>query len=230
MVKTTPLKAVTLTHVRYERGDKLGHLLAWASLLPVIIGLGGFLSHFIFRREMQAMAFGLGLILSEFINEMIKKVVKEARPITCELLEMCDSHGWPSSHSQYMCFFSIYLTLLVLRRFHFTDSFSRNFTAILPWPFALATIYSRVYLGYHSVAQVIAGSAVGLTLGSAWFVIVNKYLVKFFPTLEGTYFCRYLCIKDSTHIPNVLRFEYDNCREARKTAKVRYASTIVHVL
>ena len=94
------LKAVSLTHVRYEIGDKLGHFLAWISLLPVFIGLGGFLTHFIFRRELQAIFFALGILISEFINELIKKFVQQARLDTCVALEKCDSHGWPSSHSQ----------------------------------------------------------------------------------------------------------------------------------
>ncbi|CAH1441970.1 unnamed protein product [Lactuca virosa] len=47
------LRAVTLTHVRYRRGDQLGHFLAWISLVPVFISLGGFISHFMFRRELQ---------------------------------------------------------------------------------------------------------------------------------------------------------------------------------
>jgi dolichyldiphosphatase len=64
------LKAVSLTHVRYAKGDQLGHALSWASLLPVFIGLGGFMSHFIFRRELQAMFFGLGLCVSEVINQV----------------------------------------------------------------------------------------------------------------------------------------------------------------
>ncbi|CAM6102145.1 unnamed protein product [Calypogeia fissa] len=92
----TPLKAVTLTHVRYARGDSIGHLLAWASLLPVMIGLGGFVSHFIFRRELQALFFGLGLILSEIINQYIKDFMEEARPITCQALEIASLyHTFP---------------------------------------------------------------------------------------------------------------------------------------
>jgi dolichyldiphosphatase len=217
----TPLKAVSLTHVRYAKGDKLGHLLAWASLLPVMIGLGGFLSHFIFRRELQAMFFGLGLIISEIINQYIKELADEARPLTCQVLEICDSNGWPSSHSQYMTFFSIYLTLLATQKFTFSDKFSKYFTIILPWPFALVVIYSRVYLGYHTVAQVIAGSIVGLVLGATWFFIVSKYFVPYFPVIEGTSVCRYLCIKDSSHVPNVLQFEYDNCRNSRTERKAR---------
>ncbi|CAI9780161.1 unnamed protein product [Fraxinus pennsylvanica] len=83
-----PLKAVTLTHVMYQRGDQFGHFLAWISLVPVFISLGGFVSHFIFRRELQGMFFALGLLISQFINEIIKTSVQQARPETCALLEI----------------------------------------------------------------------------------------------------------------------------------------------
>lgn len=70
IAETIALKAVTLTHVRYHQGDLLGHALSWFSLLPVFIALGGFMSHFIFRRELQAMFFGLGLIVNEIVNQV----------------------------------------------------------------------------------------------------------------------------------------------------------------
>jgi hypothetical protein len=60
--------------------------------------------------------------------QIIKELAHEARPLTCEALEMCDSNGWPSSHSQYMCFFSIYCTLLATRRLHFADEVRRGST------------------------------------------------------------------------------------------------------
>ncbi|KAE8664895.1 Detected protein of unknown function [Hibiscus syriacus] len=61
------------------------------------------------------MFFALGLVISQFINELIKKSVQQARPKTYALLEMCDSHSWPSSHSQYMFFFTVYFTLLTCK-------------------------------------------------------------------------------------------------------------------
>lgn len=210
------LKAVTLTDVRYEARDKLGHFLAWISLVPVFISLGGFLTHFIFRRELQAMFFALGILISEFINELIKKSVQQARPDTCVALEMCDSHGWPSSHSQYMAFFAVYLSLLVYKGLGISDKWSKIVTATLPWLFTVLTMYSRVYLGYHTVAQVYAGGLLGLILGALWFWFVNSVLIHTFPLLESTPICEYLCIKDSSHIPDVLRFEYQNARAARK--------------
>ncbi|KAE9612295.1 putative phosphatidate phosphatase [Lupinus albus] len=154
------LKAVTLTHVRYQRGDKLGHFLAWISLIPVFISLGGFISHFIFRRELQGIFFALGLIFSQFINEFIKTTVQQARPETCFLLEM-------------------------------------------------------VYLGYHTVAQVFAGTALGIFLGAVWFWVVNNVLYAYFPIIEESVFGRVFYVKDTSHIDNVLKFEYQMARAER---------------
>lgn len=210
------LKAVSLTHVRYEKGDKLGHFLAWISLLPIFISLGGFVTHFMFKRELQTIFFALGILMSEFINELIKKSVQQARPDTCLVLEMCDSQGWPSSHSQYMAFFAVYLSLLACKGIGFSNKWTKIITVAFPWPFAVLTMYSRVYLGYHTVGQVYAGGLLGLLLGSLWFWFVNSVLIYTFPMLESTPLCEYLCIKDSSHIPDVLRFEYQNAIAARK--------------
>ncbi|KAG0481193.1 hypothetical protein HPP92_011709 [Vanilla planifolia] len=212
------LKAVTLTHVRYERGDPLGHFLAWVSLIPVFISLGGFVTHFLFRREIQGLCFFLGLLFSQFFNELIKSSVQQSRPATCAALEMCDSHGWPSSHSQYMFFFSIYFSLLILTRGggNASSRTTRILLSLFPWPAAVLTLYSRVYLGYHTVAQVFAGAILGLFLGAIWFWIVDNLLVDYFPTIEESAIGRFLYIKDTSHIPNVLKFEYDNARAARK--------------
>nr|CAD1841937.1 unnamed protein product [Ananas comosus var. bracteatus] len=208
------LKAVTLTHVRYRRGDPLGHFLAWISLIPVFISLGGFVSHFLFRRELQGIFFALGLIVSQFLNELIKSSVRQSRPDTCAALETCDSHGWPSSHSQYMFFFATYLTLLCLGKRR--RGGSGSLLALLPWPPAILTMYSRVYLGYHTVAQVFAGAAIGVVFGALWYWIVNTVLVEYFPMIEESALGRYFYIKDTSHIQDVLKFEYDNARAARK--------------
>ncbi|KAL3536300.1 hypothetical protein ACH5RR_004761 [Cinchona calisaya] len=217
------LKAVTLTHVRYRKGDQLGHFLAWVSLVPVFIGLGGFVSHFIFRRELQGMFFALGLLISQFINEVIKKSVQQARPETCALLEMCDSHGWPSSHSQYMSFFAVYFTLLTYKKIGILWRNQMWVVGLLVWPLAILTMYSRVYLGYHTAAQVFAGAALGAVLGGVWFSVVNSGLRCFFPVIEESAFGRLFYVKDTSHIPNVLKFEYENARAARKHVSYKRA-------
>jgi dolichyldiphosphatase len=155
------------------------------------------------------------------IVQIVKDLAHEARPLTCEALEMCDSNGWPSSHSQYMCFFSMYCTLLVTRR----HEFRRTFVALLPWPFALTVMYSRVYLGYHTTPQIIAGGSLGMILGAGWFFLMDNWVAEWFPWLEDTTVCQYLRIKDSSHIPDVIGFEYRNSREARQRANADSSSS-----
>lgn len=210
-------KAVTLTHVRYQKGDRLGLFLAWVSLVPVFISLGGFVSHFVFRREIQSMFFFLGLVASQLLNEFIKDSVQQARPDTCAFLETCDSHGWPSSHSQYMFFFTVYFTLLSSSRRNRAAEGGWWFHAsAASWSLAALTLYSRVYLGYHTVAQVFAGAFLGTVLGAGWFWVVNSWLCCFFTAIEESAFGRFFYVKDTSHIPNVLKFEYDNSRAARE--------------
>ncbi|GAV68868.1 PAP2 domain-containing protein [Cephalotus follicularis] len=210
-----PHKAVTLTHVRYQKGDHLGYFLAWVSLVPVFISLGGFVSHFLFRRELQTMFFAIGLLISQFINEIIKTTVQQARPETCALLDVCDSHGWPSSHCQYMFFFAVYFTLVTCKGIALWEVRTRVSSLLLPWSLAVLTMYSRVYLGYHTVAQVFAGAILGIFLGAGWFWVVNSVLYCYFPVIEESKFGRTFYVKDTSHIKNVFKFEYDNARAAR---------------
>ncbi|CAN6470858.1 unnamed protein product [Victoria cruziana] len=216
------LKAVTITHVRYEKGDKLGHFLAWVSLLPVFISLGGFVSHIILRRELHSIFFFIGLILSNVFNDFIKDLVKQSRPQTCEVLEFCDSHGWPSSHSNYMFFFAVYLTLLSLRRRPISKSDLA--VALVSWNLAFLTMLSRVYLGYHTVGQVVAGAGLGVVCGGIWFRIVSSVISSSFPAIEESSIGRFFYIKDTSHIQNVLKFEYENTRAARKAFRGKEAT------
>lgn len=55
-----------------------------------------------------------------------------------------------------------------------------------------------------------------MVLGAGWFWIVNTMLVYYFPAIEESSIGRFLYIKDSSHIPDVFKFEYDNARAARK--------------
>jgi dolichyldiphosphatase len=64
--------------------------------------------------------------------------------------------------------------------------------------------------------QVFAGAVVGLVFGAIWYWIVNTMLVIYFPMIEESAIGRWLYIKDTSHIPDVLKFEYDNARAARK--------------
>ncbi|OMO73481.1 Phosphatidic acid phosphatase type 2/haloperoxidase [Corchorus olitorius] len=171
------------------------------------------------------MFFALGILISQFINELIKTSVQQARPSeTCVLLETCDSHGWPSGHSQYMFFFAVYYTLLSCKGIGLVSKVRVKWAALfLPWSLAFLTMYSRVYLGYHTVPQVFAGASLGIVLGLAWFWVVNSKIFGYFPLIEESAFGRFFYVKDSSHISDVLKFEYDNARSARNNMAARKA-------
>ena len=147
--------------------------------------------------------------------QIIKNIVREPRPITCGQLEACESYGWPSGHSQFMLFFAIYLTCLSTFHFTFSAAYVKKITIALPWALAPLVMYSRVYLGYHSVTQVLAGASLGVFLGSFWFWFVHCYFHPKFQQLEKSRFCRFFRIKDSSHIPDVIGFEYKVSQKVR---------------
>ena len=68
--------------------------------------------------------------------------------------QVCGQLGMPSAHSQFMAFFSAYITLVTVTRHRFEDKRWKLLQLILPWALTAVTMASRVYLGYHSVPQV----------------------------------------------------------------------------
>lgn len=114
----------------------------------------------------------------------------------CASFEVCDSHGWPSSGpGRFVLFFASYFTLLCLLDGAGASSpGSGHLLALLTWPAAFLTLCSRVYLGCHAVAQVIASATLGMVLGAGWFWIVNTIFAYCFPAIEEKGIGRFLYI------------------------------------
>nr|GFA43153.1 lipid phosphate phosphatase gamma-like [Tanacetum cinerariifolium] len=103
--------------------------------------------------------------------------------------------------------------------FHLSPRAPRQMWLVLGvvWPLAVLTMWSRVYLGYHTVGQVFAGAALGIVVGVVWFKVVNGYIKDvWFLRIEESFIGKWLYIKDTSHIPNLLEFEYENARAARR--------------
>lgn len=78
-------------------------------------------------------------------------------------------YGMPSSHAQFVAFFSVYITLWVLLRCSHLSSFKRTVVPLLSFSGAAAISLSRIYLSYHTPKQVLAGSVAGTILAIFWF-------------------------------------------------------------
>jgi len=151
----------------------------------------------------------------------------------------------PSSHSQFMSFFAVYLALAVLRSFHGWPKWQANgiiawaaistalvaysryvhlsaFIKKLPHPLltlltlSYPTSSARWYLVYHTLAQVLVGLAIGAVAGAAWFYVVDPLLDRL--GVFTSPLARALLVRDYRPIPNVVQFEYENAVRAAAAA------------
>ena len=73
----------------------------------------------------------------------------------------------------------------------------------------LSVAYSRVYLGYHSLKQVLVGLGVGGCAGCAWFFIYLSILEPFGKVFTRTWIAQKLLIRDASSIGNIVKFEHN---------------------
>ncbi|KAF2368026.1 Phosphatidic acid phosphatase type 2/haloperoxidase [Trinorchestia longiramus] len=219
-------KPFSLTFVEYPEGDAIGKFLAIASLFPVGMLVGCF-TLILFRRDLHTISFFIGNLLCEIVNLVLKNMIREPRPLV--RAHQYSDYGMPSSHSQMVWFFAFYTIFFVLFRLH--HNCESVFEVV--WKasvivgvvcVASVVVYSRVYLLYHSWAQVIIGSVLGALLGAGWFVVVHLYLTPFFPLVTSWWMCELLMVRDTSLIPNVLWFEYTQARSENRNRCRKFVS------
>ncbi len=120
----------------------------------------------------------------------------------------------PSSHSQFMWFFTTYMFLFIwvrLRHISYTNTiwiciwktaisvaclvasiivaiarFYSNSLFILPnWKNTWFCFIIRIYLQYHTASQVIVGGLLGSVLAVSWFLFTQFALTPWFPTVAS---------------------------------------------
>ncbi|GFR43353.1 hypothetical protein Agub_g4424 [Astrephomene gubernaculifera] len=158
--------------VYYEDGDPLGKLLAYSALLPYVL-IVHHASRFYSRREVHEGVILSGLVLNEAVARGLKHALRHQRPAaTCARLNLCNSYGMPSSHTQCIAFGLVLHTFLCLRLFRGKSAGTRLTEACEVLLLAVGTVLtaaSRVYLGYHTLEQVAAGGLLGAVLGALCF-------------------------------------------------------------
>lgn len=169
------LRHTSLSCTHYRPGDDLGKLLAYVALAPILTVVYQF-SKVYTRREVHEALLLAALVTEEALARILKALMKHPRPATCKVLNICHSHGMPSSHTSMMfCYFTI-TTCLAVQLFSRRKSVSQLLSGIeqlLLGITAVAVGWSRVYLGYHSIDQVLAGAAVGIACGLLAVVLLH---------------------------------------------------------
>lgn len=81
----------------------------------------------------------------------------------------------PSTHSATITFFAAYIllaaTYLPVHHSLPLNSASRVVPVLITFPWAVMIMMSRVWLGHHTWAQVLAGSAYGVVFASVWYAL-----------------------------------------------------------
>jgi len=71
-------------------------------------------------------------------------------------------------------------------------------------PQAATVAWSRVYLGYHTWFQVVAGAAVGGGLGTGWARVMEAAETMLYPRLEALKVCKALRFRDTSRAGDLL--------------------------
>ncbi|CAM1508389.1 Fc.00g052370.m01.CDS01 [Cosmosporella sp. VM-42] len=183
MEDTTPLASLSLTHVYYDPDDYLSLLCAYLALLPQALVIV-YTTLVLFTREAEIALMFAGQLACEAMNFALKRLIKEERPQRIH----GKGYGMPSSHAQFVAYWSVSLALFLLVRHcppkllqgraessvHRPWSMLERFAVSLAaGVIAAATAWSRVYLNYHTPKQVLLGVAAGVISAVGWFVITS---------------------------------------------------------
>ncbi|GME70471.1 unnamed protein product [Ambrosiozyma monospora] len=163
------------TYILFDPNDPFSLPIAIFSILPILI-LVFLFSWFVTTREIEPCFMALGQTINDIISIIFKKIVKFERPKVGQIFKTDGGlvYGMPSSHSQFVAFFTTYLVLKMCLQWphRLSPSALAGSIALVLVSFALV-VYSRLYFQYHTVAQCVVGCLLGLFLGSGYFLTVS---------------------------------------------------------
>jgi dolichyldiphosphatase len=130
-------------------------------------------------REIEILLMFAGQMACEALNFTLKRIIQEERPKQMQ----GKGYGMPSSHAQFVAFFSVHLALFLLLR-HSPPKYpiaahkplnivSRAALSLVALLCAGAVAYSRIYLNYHTPKQVLVGGIAGVVIAAAWFLVTT---------------------------------------------------------
>ncbi|CAO3700541.1 unnamed protein product [Rhizopus stolonifer] len=125
----------------------------------------------------------------------------------------------PSSHSQFIWYFATFASLYLFKHIQLDHNLWKSLSSLAMITLALLVSISRVYLGYHTVNQVIVGSLAGSFFGLFWYAIVNKlYSSKWIDFIVDSSLAKRIYLRDSRSIDNVAKWEYIQWTKAKKSS------------
>jgi len=142
---------------------------------------------FLYTKSAGVAYFGSGAIACMFAVKIVKKLVRQERPVMQRPgKKRKKTYGMPSTHSAAMSYYAAYILLASFYLpIHHTlpqSWITRTIPPLIVLPWATMVALSRIRLGHHTWAQVFAGSTFGLAFTVFWFSMwthgLNDYGLK----------------------------------------------------
>jgi dolichyldiphosphatase len=209
------LRPFSLTYVVYGRDDTVGYALAALTLTPIFLVVA-YVTLALSRRDLTTLVLGVGQALNEVLNFGLKRIIREARPT--EVHTYAPKYGMPSNHSQFMAFWAVYIMLWMWFRWSHQGKLWKVMASIFASSLAGLVMYSRVYLGYHSILQVLVGCLVGGAVAILWYIFSEAYLRPHYAAIAKWRVCQYFLVRDTSAVGDVLSLEYRAVLAANKHA------------
>ncbi|KAL0093448.1 phosphatidic acid phosphatase type 2/haloperoxidase [Phycomyces blakesleeanus] len=151
----------------------------WVSVLTAILLL--------YIRSLHIVYFVVGSVLTAFAAKILKNAIKQPRPSHSSNVRSKISYGMPSSHSQVIAFFAVYIHLAFSAN-AIEYSLVRSILVIFVQLTAFLVAWSRVELGHHSLPQVLVGSVLGATIALLWYILWQEIGSKYEEKFKGDIF------------------------------------------
>ncbi|KAF9955606.1 hypothetical protein BGZ72_003588 [Mortierella alpina] len=207
------LTSLSLTHVQFTQGDLISQFYAFVTLSPMVL-VSGYVCIILVTRDIKPAVMFAGQLANEVINQILKRLVKEARPTEY----LGDGYGMPSSHSQFMAYFATYAIILMYRRGVSPGEIIPHIFSVVVVVWAALVVYSRVHLYYHTWQQVVAGTICGIIFALIYYFIANKFLrsTGIFEWIVNHPWARELHVRDTHSIPDLAKFDWEMWQQYRK--------------
>ncbi|KAK6202672.1 PAP2 superfamily-domain-containing protein [Scheffersomyces amazonensis] len=192
------------TYVLYEPNDVIALIAVHMTLLPIYI-MVFYTAWFLITREIEPVIVVGGHLIGEILNKIVKRIMKQPRPDFHKDFASGSyslTYGMPSAHSQFMGFFTTYFICIILFKIKPLTSIQKRFASLILLITCILVPFSRVYLLYHTIPQVIVGVTLGSTLGLLYFTatsiardiglvdwVLNWPIIKFFYIKDTYYHC-----------------------------------------
>ncbi|CAF3674469.1 unnamed protein product [Rotaria sordida] len=228
-------RPLSITFIEYQDGDRLGFVLAWFSMLPFIY-IVALCTLILFRRDIQTIMYLNGFFLSGIINYYLKITFKQQRPerkmhfiLARDRMDYYEIHGMPSGHAQSFFYFMTYLSIFVILKSQipgasYVCSIRHRCFILVQFIAAILVAYSRVYLYYHTIAQVVVGGLIGVIFACIWYYFTNYQFIKYVPFITDLSLAKYLLIRDYSPIPHIIHFQYESEYAEAKRCRERYVN------